>query len=154
MLYEIFVALLFILAVFDCWLTNKRIKRYGTGIELNRAVNWLADYVGSEIASYALILLPTLLWVLLAKFIGTWIVILLVGMRLRFFWIQAESLIFEERIRADFIAKGIYKPKERDDSNSDHPPLSSSKEPSSPSLSLFSKGKKCLSSLKQMLTRR
>jgi hypothetical protein len=154
MLFEVLAGALFVLAVFDCWQTKRQIHRYGPEFELNSRIAKTSKFLSAEVASVLWIMIPTLLWVLAARaFNATWFLALLVGLRLRFFWIQASSLIFEKQLREYLIRTGKYKPKVGDDSNQDHPPLDSAKAPSSPSPTLFQKGKKWLSSLKQMLTR-
>ena len=47
------------LALFDCWFTRRQFKRFGTKIELNNLVRWLANHVGITQGVLAGVLAPT-----------------------------------------------------------------------------------------------
>jgi hypothetical protein len=57
------------LAAFDCWFTYRQFKKFGTKVELNNLVRWLAEHVGLKQGVLVGVLVPTLSGVaLLAKY--------------------------------------------------------------------------------------
>lgn len=96
----IFAVLLFVLAGFDTWLTQRRISRYGIGVELNRAIRWLSNKIGPEFAAVLGVMTPATALIAIALIAHLqWVLPLLVGFRLRQFFVQCESLAFERDIR-------------------------------------------------------
>src|SRR5271169_5555209 len=92
--------LLFFLAAFDAWLTVKRMNEYGLEVELNKWIKWLATRMGPELGCVVGILVPALLQVLFCNAFGlTWLIGILVGLRLRYWWIQLESIAIERMLK-------------------------------------------------------
>lgn len=127
----------FLFATFDAWLTCRRIKDYGPQVELNKLIRWLSTRLGPELGVLLGIFGPVSLQTYLFVFLD-WPVALgiLIGLRLKMFWIQLLSLVFEKDIKK-FIAennlgRSSANPSSRsvDDSASlsQTPPTSSSKD--------------------------
>lgn len=91
--------ILVVLAMFDSWLTAKRIRRYGRAVELNGAIRRLAKWLGPEVGAGVGIFFPTLCLIdLCVLFHLTWVLGVLVGARGRFFYTQLQSLQFEKQV--------------------------------------------------------
>jgi hypothetical protein len=90
----------FLLAVFDTWLTGRRIKDYGPQVELNRFVRYLSTRLGPELGTLIGILGPVSLQTILFVSLN-WPVALgiLIGLRLKLFWIQLLSMAFEKDVK-------------------------------------------------------
>lgn len=96
----ILAGLVFLFAVFDEWLTERRITKYGVNVELNAAIRWLCQKLGIGLGVAVGIIIPTLALLYLALiFHLTTFLAFLVGFRFRLFMIQCESIVFEKQIK-------------------------------------------------------
>ena len=78
-----FLAALFALAGFDAWFTARQFRKFGTKIELNNVVRWLANHVGITQGVVAGIVVPSLIeCALFYAFNAKLLAVLRVGMRL------------------------------------------------------------------------
>src|SRR5208283_1324689 len=99
-MFYFLATLLFFLAAFDAWLTVRRMNEYGLHVEMNKWIRWLSTRMGPELGCLVGILIPVLLQVLFCKALDlTWLLALLVGLRLRYWWIQLESLAVEKLLK-------------------------------------------------------
>ena len=88
------------LAVFDAWLTRRRILRYGVQVEGTSYIKPLVTDLGVETGVGLGILLPAFLTTLIFVALDWPIALaLLVGYRTRYFIIQIQSMLFEREAR-------------------------------------------------------
>lgn len=89
--------LYFTLGAFDAWLTQRRIRDYGSSVELNSAIRYLATTLGPQAASVIGVMLPVTAISFLTWFFNVPILLaLLVGFNIKRFEIQLASLEFEK----------------------------------------------------------
>lgn len=82
-----------VFAGFDCWFTHRQFKKFGTKIELNNLVRWLADHVGVAQGVLAGILVPTISGIaLLYKYDMGKTAFIYLGMRFCLFLHQVKYL--------------------------------------------------------------
>lgn len=100
MLIQLLAASNFLLGAYDAWLTQKRIKLFGKGFELNRLIKILTTHTGPETAAIIGVLGPVVGWTyILSYFNLTWALALLVGYNLKRFELQLSSAVFEAHAR-------------------------------------------------------
>jgi hypothetical protein len=96
----ILAIVLFLLSGFDAWITQSRIRKYGPTVELNRAISKLSTVVGPELGAILGVMVPsTALIVLCLMAHLQWVLGMMIGFRLRAFFVQVESIVFEKQIR-------------------------------------------------------
>ena len=89
------------LAVFDTWLTRRRINDYGVDIELNSFIRKLVRKSNVETGVIVGIMGPVFLWTALFGWLGWEIAFaIMIGMRLKSFIGQVQSLQFEHQVKA------------------------------------------------------
>lgn len=100
MILETLAATNFLLGAYDAWLTQRRIKLFGKGFELNRLIKELSTLMGPETAAIVGVLGPVVGWTyILSYFNLTWALALLVGYNLKRFELQLSSAVFEKHAR-------------------------------------------------------
>ena len=89
------------LAIFDCWLTRRRILDYGVNIELNSFIRRCVNNSNSEIGVTVGVMLPVVLLTALFVWLNWPIAFaIMIGMRLKAFFGQVQSLQFESQVKA------------------------------------------------------
>lgn len=86
-----FLAGILALAGFDAWFTIRQFKTFGTKIELNNLVRWLANHVGIVQGTLAGIGVPTLL--------GIALLYSLQMERTAVFWVGLRSCLFLHQLK-------------------------------------------------------
>jgi hypothetical protein len=87
----------FLLGVYDCYLTQRRIKLFGRGFELNRLIKAISTLTGPEIAAVIGVLGPVVGWTYIFCYFNlTWALALMVGYGLKRFEMQLSSIAFEK----------------------------------------------------------
>lgn len=88
------------LAVFDAWLTRRRINDYGVDIELNSFIRKLVRKSNVETGVIVGIMGPVFLWTALFGWLNWPIAFaIMIGMRLKSFIGQVQSLQFESQVK-------------------------------------------------------
>lgn len=100
MMLLLLAAINFLLASFDAWLTRRRIRDFGVSVELNPGIRWLSTRLGPEVGAFIGILGPTAAQTIIFVSFGWPIPLaILIGLRLRLFYIQLLSLKFEKQVK-------------------------------------------------------
>src|ERR1700678_326095 len=88
------------LAVFDAWLTRRRILDYGVNIELNSFIRHLVNSINTEVGVTVGVMLPVFLLTALFGWLnGSIAFAIMIGMRLKSFIGQVQSLQFESQVK-------------------------------------------------------
>jgi hypothetical protein len=88
------------LAIFDCWLTRRRILDYGVNIELNSFIRHLVNKSNTEVGVTVGVMLPVFLLTALFGWLNWPIAFaIMIGMRLKSFIGQVQSLQFESQVK-------------------------------------------------------
>lgn len=91
-------ALNFLLAIFDTWLTARRIRDYGVKVETNGLIRFLSTHVGPELGALLGVTIPAAMWTYLLVDLHLPVALaLLVGWNLKRFDRQLASLEFEKK---------------------------------------------------------
>jgi hypothetical protein len=93
-------AIYFALGSFDAWLTRRRINAYGTQVELNPATVKLCHAIGTDLGVITSVILPVALTIAITvHYRWQTILAVLIGMRLKQFITQWQSIKFEKQLR-------------------------------------------------------
>ncbi len=88
------------LAVFDAWLTRRRILDYGVNIEMNRFIKRCVNNSNPEVGVTVGVMLPVVLLTALFGWLNWPIAFaIMIGARLKMFHNQCQSLMFEHQLR-------------------------------------------------------
>lgn len=101
MILEALAAVNFVLGAYDAYLTQRRMKAFGKGFELNHLIKSLSTRKGPEIAAVVGVLGPCVGWTYIFTYFHlTWALALLVGFNAKRFEIQLSSAVFEKQALA------------------------------------------------------
>lgn len=96
----ILAAIYFALGSFDAWLTRRRINTYGTQVEFNQLIVTLCNVLGTDFGVLLGIILPLVITLaVLIKLNWSIPLAILIGMRLKQFITQIQSIKFEKELR-------------------------------------------------------
>lgn len=96
MILQALAATNFLLSAYDAYLTNRRMKAFGSNIELNGLIKYLSTPLGPELASVIGVLGPCVGWTFILCYFNLPVALaLLVGFGVKRFEIQIASRVYE-----------------------------------------------------------
>jgi hypothetical protein len=101
MLFEALAVVNFAFAGFDAWLSNRRINEYGVEVELNPWIIWLTKLFGPELGTVTTTVGVAIVQTGVCELIHqTWVLAIIIGLRLKMFQYQIHSLRVERENKA------------------------------------------------------
>lgn len=100
MIFDILAGIYSACAIFDIWITRRRVIKWGPQVELNPLAQWLYKNFGADLGTAWGILIPQLLVLFLASQLPQTLIVFAfyVGWRLHRMQLQYRSLEFEKKV--------------------------------------------------------